>query len=294
MTDESVSRRVRIDGPLDLRSTLRPLHGRFRRDGWWHTARTEDGPATLRVTREAEHVVGEAWGPGADDLLARLAAISGLEDDPTRFNTDHPIVGDLHRKNPGRRFGKTGRVFDALVVAICGQKVTGTEAAAAIRGLIRRFSDPAPGPQALRLPPDPEAMAQAPYWEYHPLHLEKRRADLLRRVAADAAAINALESVDSINARGRLAAHRGIAEWTTASTVGVSHGDADAVPVGDYHIKHTVVYHLTGRPRGTDEEMLELLEEFRPHRNRVVRLLHTLGHEPAFGPRSTPRDITRL
>ena len=294
MIGTPVSRRVRISGPLDLRATLRPLHGRFRNDGWWHTVRTDSGPATLKIVRDADHVVGEAWGPGAEDLLERLAAISGLEDDPGQFVTDHPIVGELHRRNPGMRFGRTGRVFDALVVAICGQKVTGTEAAAAVRGLSRRFSEPAPGPAQLRLPPDPEQMARAPYWEFHPLHLEKRRADLLRRVAADAIAINALETAPSEDARLRLAAHRGIAEWTTASTVGVSHGDADAVPVGDYHIKHTVVYHLTGRPRGTDEEMLELLEEFRPHRNRVVRLLHTLGHEPAFGPRSTPRNITRM
>jgi hypothetical protein len=26
----------------------------------------------------------------------------------------------------------------------------------------------------------------------------------------------------------------------------------------------------------------------------VVRLLHTLGHEPKFGPRMTPRNITTM
>jgi hypothetical protein len=40
--------------------------------------------------------------------------------------------------------------------------------------------------------------------------------------------------------------------------------------------------------------MLELLDPFRPHRGRVARLIHTLGHEPKFGPRATPRDITRM
>ena len=45
----------------------------------------------------------------------------------------------------------------------------------------------------------------------------------------------------------------------------VSHGDADAVAVGDYHLKNVVAWHLLeGRPRGTDEEMMELLEPFRP------------------------------
>jgi 3-methyladenine DNA glycosylase/8-oxoguanine DNA glycosylase len=79
-----------------------------------------------------------------------------------------------------------------------------------------------------------------------------------------------------------------------AKTLDASHGDPDQVAVGDFHLKHIVVHHMTGRDRGTDEEMLELLEPFRPHRGRVIRLLHTLGHEPKFGPRMTPRDITKI
>ena len=91
------------------------------------------------------------------------------------------------------RFGKTGLVFDALVTAITGQKVTGAEAAAAGAGLRRVFADDAPGPNSgLRLPPDPDRMAAAPYWAYHELHLERRRAETLRRVAADHAAIGML------------------------------------------------------------------------------------------------------
>ncbi|HEX9762810.1 MAG TPA: DNA-3-methyladenine glycosylase 2 family protein, partial [Acidimicrobiia bacterium] len=70
--------------------------------------------------------------------------------------------------------------------------------------------------------------------------------------------------------------------------------DPDQVAVGDFHLKNIVVHHLTGRDRGTDAEMLGLLEPFRPHRGRVIRLLERLGPAPAFGPRSTPRDITGM
>lgn len=227
--------------------------------------------------------------------MGRLGAIAGLEDDPASFVTDDPVVSEIHRSNLGRRFGRTDLTFDSLIVAICGQKVTGREAEAAMRGLYRRFGDTAPGPNdRLRLPPDPERMASAPYEEFHPLHLEKRRADLIRRVSADATRIDALASQSTAHAAAHLQAFPGIAEWTTAKTLAVSHGDADQVAVGDFHFKHIVVHHLTGRDRGTDEEMLELLEPFRPHRGRVIRLLHTLGHEPSFGPRLTPRDITRM
>lgn len=289
------SRSVPIEGALDLRRTLRPLHGNFSDDGWWLAARTPEGQGSLRIRRTREDVIGEAWGEGASWLLDRLGPIAGLEDDPTAFTTDDPTVSHLHRTHPGLRFGRTELVFDALLVAICGQKVTGSEAAAAMRGLHQRFGDPAPGPnQRLRLPPDPARMSQAPYYDFHEMHLEKRRADLIRRVSALADRIDATATRSPDGAAEMLASFPGVAAWTTAKTLEVSHGDADQVAVGDFHFKHIVVHHLTGRDRGSDQEMLELLEPFRPHRGRVIRLLHTLGHEPRFGPRLTPRNITRM
>lgn len=283
-----------IEGKLDLRATLRPLHGVFRPDGWWFTDRTSAGPATLRVARGSDGVRGSGWGPGAELLIERLGAIVGLEDDPTAFQTDHPVVAALHRRNLGARIGRTGRVFAELVAAIAAQKVTAPEAHRALRGLYQRFSEPAPGPgDGLLLPPDPDRIASAPYWSFHEIHLEKRRADVLRRVASDASKIDDLSSADPETAAALLTAYPGIGEWTIAETLVRSHGDADSVSVGDFHLKNSVVYHLTGRSRGTDEEMLELLEEFRPHRARVARLLHQLGHAPKFGPRTTPRDNTR-
>lgn len=286
---------VPVTGALDLRQTLSPLHGWFADDGWWLTARTPDGPGTIRIRRTREEVVGEGWGGGATWLLDSLGAIAGLEDDPTSFTTDHPVVGDLHRRHPGLRFARTGLVFDALVVAVVGQKVTGGEASSAMRGLRRAFGEPAPGPrEGLSLPPDPERMAAAPYWAYHELYLEKRRADLLRRVANDFATIEAAGGQPAASAARVLERHPGVGPWTVAKTLMVSHGDPDQVDVGDFHTKHIVVHHLTGRSRGTDAEMLDLLEPFRPQRGRVVRLLHTLGHEPKFGPRMAPRDITAI
>lgn len=290
------SRTISIEGrPLDLRRILRPLHGLFTDDGWWLAARTPDGPGSLRIRRSETELVGEAWGEGSSWLLERLRSIAGLDDDPSAFVTDHPVVAKLHHRHPGDRFGSTSLVFRALLVAICGQKVTGQEAAAAMRGLRAHFSDPAPGPREnLRLPPDPEHMAAAPYHVYHQLHLEKRRADLIRAVSVDADRIDRLAEHPPAEAEKVLISYRGISLWTSAKTLEVSHGDPDQVAVGDFHFKHMVVHHLTGRNRGTDEEMLELLEPFRPHRGRVIRLLHHLGHEPSFGPRMAPKDITRM
>ena len=294
--DEDVeSKAVPIEGPLDLRRTLRPSHGRFADDGWWLPARTPLGPGSLRLRRTKTELVGDAWGEGSAWLLERMDAIAGLHDDPAAFRTEHPIVAELHRRNPGLRFGRTDLVFDSLIVAICAQKVTGREAAKAIKGLRRQFSDPAPGPnERLLLPPDPVRMGEAPYWAFHELHLEKRRADVIRRLSASAVEIDELREVSPASAGEALRRFEGVGEWSIAETLAVSHGDPDQVSVGDFHEKHIVVHHLTGKDRGTDEEMLELLEVFRPHRGRAARLLHSLGHEPKFGPRMTPRDITGM
>lgn len=292
MTPTPVRTLVPVWFPLDLRRTLRPLGGRFLDDGWWRPARTPAGTATLHLVRGPEGVVASAWGEGASWLLDRVPQLVGSADHPEDLLTDHPLVSELARRHRGFRFGATGLVWEALVIAIVAQKVAGKEAGRSLKQLSRRFSEPAPGPRSLLLPPDPQAMAAAPYWEYHTLGIEKRRADVLRRAAGEAMRIQQLAESPTPAVATWLRRLRGVGKWTAAETVAVSHGDADAVSIGDYHLKNVVAWHLTGRPRGTDEEMLSLLEPFRPHRGRVIRLLETLGGAPAFGPRQPLRSFT--
>lgn len=256
--------------------------------------RTPLGAATLHLRRIDNIIEAFGYGPGEDWALDSLPGLIGWQDDPASFDTDHPLIRDLVRQHRGLRLGRTGRVFDALLVAIMAQKVTGKEAGRGMLALRRHFSDPAPGPIPLRLPPDPGKLANTAYFQLHPLGIEKRRADTVRRAAAEATKLEKLSAATAEQARRQLERLPGVGVWSSAETVSISHGDPDAVSVGDYHLKNEVVWHLTGRPRGTDEEMLELLEPFRPHRGRVIRLLSTLGHAPAFGPRMPLRDIAEI
>jgi 3-methyladenine DNA glycosylase/8-oxoguanine DNA glycosylase len=74
----------------------------------------------------------------------------------------------------------------------------------------------------------------------------------------------------------------------------VSHGDPDAVPLGDYHIPNLVAYALAGEPRATDQRMLELLEPYIGQRGRVIRVLMAGGRgAPRFGPPLSRQDIRR-
>lgn len=283
-----------IDFRLDLRSTLSYMQGFFRPDGWWCPMRTSQGPVTLHLRRSAQGIEAAAYGPGSNWALASVPGLVGFDDSPASFVTDHPLVAELHRAHPGLHMGRTNRVFEALTVAILTQKVTGQEARQSLRKLRYRFADPAPGPDpTLRLPPDPARLAASTYYDLHPLGIEKRRADTLLRAARQAEAIDSLSQVAPTDARAWLERLAGIGVWTSAETVAVSHGDPDAVSVGDYHLKNVVAWHLTGQPRGTDEDMMELLEEFKPQRGRVVKLLETLGHAPAFGPRMPIRSFAR-
>lgn len=256
--------------------------------------RTPEGPATLHLRRTGTAVEATAYGKGKSWALASVPGLIGVQDRPEQFQTDHPLIRELNRRNPGLRIGRTGRVFDVLLIAIVAQKVTGKEAGWSMKQLIRVFSSPAPGPMPLRLPPDPEQLAAATYFDLHPFGIEQRRSDVIRKVASEAARIERLAGASPMDARSYLERIRGIGAWTSAETVAVSHGDSDAVSVGDFHLKNEVAWHLTGRPRGTDEEMIKLLEEFRPHRGRVMRLLATLGHAPAFGPRMPIRSIAGI
>jgi 3-methyladenine DNA glycosylase/8-oxoguanine DNA glycosylase len=292
------SRSVPIDRPLELRRVLAPLTGpwgSFGPDGWWRAMRTSGGPATVLIRRAGAVVDADAWGPGAGWVLEQVPGLIGLLDPREGFETDHPLVGEIARRHPGWRIGHTGLVYEALVPAVVGQKVTGKEAGRGMRGLLRSFSEPAPGPRpGLHLPPDPDRVVAAPYHAFHPLGIERRRADTLRRAAAEADRIDRLAGVAAVEAQAWLRRIPGVGAWSAAETVAVSHGDPDAVSVGDFHLKHQVCWHLAGEARGSDERMLELLEPFRPHRGRVVRFLESLAPYPRYGPRSPVRSFEHL
>lgn len=281
-------RRLPIEATTRLRATLAPLSagwGRIGDDGWWRPFRTPDGPGTIHVRRTAPTAVcGEAWGPGSAWLLDRLPALIG-DGDEGGFDPEHPRVRRWHRRRPSR-FGRTGMVVEALIHAVLGQRVTRREAMRASRGIDRRYSEKAPGPRSdLWLPPDPVRIAEAPYHAFHGLGIEKHRADTLRAVAARAVRLEGAAGAAPEAAARLLGGLPGVGAWTVAETLVVSHGDVDAVPVGDFHVKHQVAWHLAGEERGTDRRMLELLAEFRPHRGRVVRLVGSREPYPRHGPR---------
>jgi 3-methyladenine DNA glycosylase/8-oxoguanine DNA glycosylase len=304
-TSAATLRRTFEVPPVDLRPTLAPLRRgggdpttRLARDGLWRAMHTPEGPATLHVPTPlagglTTSVTAEAWGPGASAALDRVPAMCGADDRPEDFVAHHEIVADAVRGRTGRRLPAVGSMVEVLVPTIIEQKVTGEEARRAYRALCWRLGEEAPGPVRLRLQPHPDRLAELGYAAFHPLGIERKRADLVLRVARRAERIERLLDGEPAAARRALEALPGLGPWTSGAATLLAFGDPDAVIVGDFWFPHLVVNALTGRRRGSDAEMLEILAPYVGQRARAQLILIGLGSIPRRAPRQRPRDFSR-
>lgn len=288
--------------PLDLHRTLAPLRRGTgdpayhvdAANGIWRAVRTPEGPVTLRLTlaRGSGSVTGHAWGSGAGWMLDRIPRLCGEDDPPGDFVPAHPVIADAMARNPGWRITRSDLVVETLVPCILEQKITGRQARASWRALVRAYGDPAPGPApaGLTVPPAPQTWVQIPSWEWHRAGVEPARSKAVITACRHAGRLEETLELGSEVADRRLRALPGIGVWTSAETRQRSHGDPDAVTVGDFHLPHLVGVALIGR-RVDDAGMLELLEPYRGHRYRVTRLIEMSGvKNPRYGPRLTIQD----
>ncbi len=302
-------------GPLNLQQTLGTLpRGSSDRtimlavNQAWLGLATDAGAATLRLTVSSQRsgtqtVTATAWGPGASAALAGVPALLGGNDDWSGF--DHPdfhatlprLVTEARRRSLGLRLPATGRMVDAIIPAVLEQKVTMKEARHSFRFLMHKFGSAAPGaaaggpvPAGLMVAPSPEQWARIPSWEWHRAGVGPQRSATVMRLTKVASSLERLAAVPAEEAAAKLQSIPGIGLWTAAEVTQRTHGDADSISVGDYHLAAFVGYALTGRA-ADDAGMCALLEPWRGHRQRVVRMLGLSGfRKPAFGPRMTIQD----
>jgi 3-methyladenine DNA glycosylase/8-oxoguanine DNA glycosylase len=292
-------RTIPLPFAVDLRRSLGPMRlGKHDptislRDGAVSVAmRTPDGTASLAAEHRGDRLEVQAWGDGAGWAADHAPGLLGCLDDRAGFEPVGPVIARLHRAAPGLRLPRTDRVLDALVPAVLSQRVTGFEAKRSYRQLVERWGEPAPGPGGLLVAPAPEVIAELGYYDLHVIGVEKKRADALKRVCAHAARLEAVALDAPEELRPRLEAIPGVGRWTSAEVARIALGDADAVSVGDFHLKHLVAWALAGEPRGTDDRMLQLLEPYEGHRGRVCTLLETSGiTAPRYGARQRIQPI---
>jgi 3-methyladenine DNA glycosylase/8-oxoguanine DNA glycosylase len=279
---------VDLGRPIDLVRTM--AHGRMgmadpclrvAADGVWRATQTPDGLASQRLRVASRGVVQvDAWGPGADWLIARAPGLCGALDRPEAFQPEQPLLRHLVHTHPGLRIGRSEAIFETALFVTLEQKIATREAWHSWRVMVRSLGERAPGPLPdLWAPPLPARIAATPYEVFHRFGIERRRAETLRRLSVVAHRLEETPSLTLDAAYRRFQAIVGVGPWTAARIAMLGLGDGDAVFVGDLHLPHLVTSALAGEPRGSDDRMLELLEPYRGHRARVVRLL--LAGRPA-------------
>lgn len=297
--------RYRPPFTLDLGAVLGPLRRgtgdpsfRAREDGvTWLTGNTPDGAGTLALRRFADgEIEAQAWGPGADRLLAGVPDLLGASDDDDGFVAHHEPVARMRHRMPGLRLGSTGRVFDALIPAVLEQKVTGYEARRSWRELCRWYGEPAPGPapEGMRVPPTPRAILSIVDWKWHRAGVDLQRRKALIFAAQVAHRLEPAAELRGADGRALLRKVSGIGVWTASEIAQRAWGDPDAVSFGDFHVPATVGYALVGAPLD-DEGMARELAPYAPQRQRAVRYLEAGGfRKPRFGPRMPVRDFREI
>lgn len=232
-------------------------------------------PVLLGVDEHSLH----GWAE-FDELLARTAPLL-----PER-------VVEARRRNPGMRFMATGQVVDELLTVVLEQKVTQQQARATWGWLAKTHGDPSPGGDPVpKTAPKPQAVMNIASWQWHAGWVQPFMVRTLKTVASRASALKRLATKPLEEIDKGLNSLPGIGPWTVAETLQRTHGAADYVSVGDYHLAHHVGEALTGQ-RTDDAGMLELLEPWAGHRQRIVRLIYASGIRfSRFGPRMAATDF---
>ena len=309
-TNNVTERRVLHTGDIDLRATMKPI-GVYPRDpttrwtanSFAKAVLTPEGSGTMLLEWDGKGTTTvEAWGSGADWLVERAPHWVGLHDDLDGFDPAlHPKIAEWSRRHSGIRLPAAGVIWQELLLVLLGQRVTSDEAVKSWARMVYAWGAPAPGPCELRLPPTPEVVASKTYVELHRFNVERRRADAILLAARRANRLEEAAAMAPADARVRLSALPGLGEWTATSVITATHGDPDTIVLRDYGLPTMVNYAFTGDARrvpadeGGDEIMCRHLAPWAGHRQRIVRLLYTVGVSvPRRGPRSFNPDIRRL
>lgn len=299
-----MERRFEVNGPHSLRATLRALSLwgattwiKVDETGAWYARRTPDGPGTVHIRHRGDHLLVEAYGDGGERVLDDVPGLCGL-DDPglDAVEAAHPRIAELIRENRGMRQGRSGQVYSRLVSTGLAQKVTTANSKPALRRLAWEWGEQAPGTREdLWLLPEPRVLAAKPYFAFHGLGIERRRAELVKRIADRASALQRAAKMPFGEARRHLEKLPGIGPWTSGVVMGGPLGDPDAVPFGDHHLPNIVAWNLAGEARGDDARMMELLEPYAGRRGMVARMIKGGGRgAPRFGPKRGAIDVRKM
>ena len=288
---------VPLTGPLDLTRTCARFvqgHGdpcnRSSSATRWRATRTPEGPATLRLRVVSRHLEAQAWGPGSGWALRAAPATAGARPAES-FDPPAGPVRRLNRQAVGLRIPATGRLLEILVPTVIAQKVTGQEAFSAWRRLVRLLVGTGARAGRSDAPTRPRGPGHPARLPLSPAGDGAAAAETVRRVAwADW-----LEGALRLPLAEMYRRVTSIPGWGGGPPPSRCRWPpATPTPCRSGHLPNQVA-EPRREPRGDDARMIDLLGAIPGHRQRVIRLVETVGSRPpAFGPRHRIRSISEM
>jgi len=232
-------------------------------------------PAAIEICRDGNSLQATAFSCDAQELLDETGAGLGQDDRYFDFSTEDSGIQRLHSSFPGLRLLRVPWLYDTTCSAILQQRIRTVDAMREWRRITQRWGSPAP--LGLRAFPPADVLAAVPRFELERMGIDAKRARALLQFAKEQRFVRLKAGMDFQTLRDLLLRVEGIGPWTTETVLGYGAGDTDAAIPSDLHLPRVVCYALAGEFKGTDERMMELLEPFRGHRFRIIRLIYASG-----------------
>ena len=234
-----------------------------------------DETCVVEIAAEERGVHVRVEGANEAEVVDDLVDALRSDDGAGAFAPDHPLLAKLHRARAGLRLVRVPWRFDVACCAVLQQRVTVREAWQEWTRIAKKYGTRT-GHDLVAFP-SAETIARMDSWRFEELGVDPKRTRAMIGLARDVVRRGTFAWTDRERVRKHMRAVRGIGVWTTEMTMGFGYGDPDALPLADLHLPHLVTWALARERPGTDERMEELLEPYRGHRFRAVRLLLDAG-----------------
>lgn len=217
-----------------------------------------------------------------DYAAEAIARMLGFDADLEGFyaaSAADPVMAAATSAMWGLRPARTETVFEALVMAVIGQQISGAVARVIRELLVHTFGTPVEAHgQALYAFPTPQALAGATHEELRAVKLSNRKAEYIHDIAAktlDGTIDDAhLAAMDDEAVVEELVKARGIGRWTAEWMLIRALGRPDVAPAGDLALKRAVSQFYLGGSDPKEAELAHFMRErWTPYRGLATTYL---------------------
>ena len=215
----------------------------------------------------------------AAEVMSRMLGFDADLDGFYAASASDPVMAAATKAMRGLRPARTESVFEALVMAVIGQQISGAVARVIRELLVHTFGTPVEAHgRTLHAFPTPQRLAGATHDELRAVKLSNRKAEYIQDIAAktlDGTIDDAhLAAMDDEAVVEELVKARGIGRWTAEWMLIRALGRPDVAPAGDLALKRAVSQlYLDGADPSEAELATFMRERWAPYRGLATTYL---------------------